>query len=407
MVGFLSYLQEDAQGKNLHLEHLEDEILNFGIGGARGAINFLQSLRDMLSGSSRSSVNMTVKWDGAPAIFAGTDPSDGKFFVAKKGVFNKTPLLYKSTQEINKDSKLPQALKPAFTIALQEFSKLGIKGVLQGDLMFTSGSLESETIDGERYTTFQPNTIVYAVPKMSELEQKIKAAKIGVVWHTTYTGNTLESMKASFGVNISGLRKSKNVWMDDASYRDTSGTSTFTKTETAAVTTKLSQCGRIFKKINSAQLGRFLKFQNGFTGKAPERILIGCPRIDFLHPKFDSVNKTKKELLNEFIIPSDKKIITIATAGSSADLSDEDLHKVQENVNTRNSNPPDVFLEASIYRELREMTVKIIEEVAANFPQYHVVLKPHPNEVPKFWVDLVEEKNLKNITIMIFFVGEL
>ena len=102
MVGFLSYLQEDAQGKNLHLEHLEDEILNFGIGGARGAINFLQSLRDMLSGSSRSSVNMTVKWDGAPAIFAGTDPSDGKFFVAKKGVFNKTPLLYKSTQEINK-----------------------------------------------------------------------------------------------------------------------------------------------------------------------------------------------------------------------------------------------------------------------------------------------------------------
>ena len=267
MVGFLSYLEEDAQGKNLHLEHLEDEILNFGIGGARGAINFLQSLRDMLSGSSRSSVNMTVKWDGAPAIFAGTDPSDGKFFVAKKGVFNKTPLLYKSTQEINKDSKLPQALKPAFTIALQEFSKLGIKGVLQGDLMFTSGSLEAETIDGERYTTFQPNTIVYAVPRMSDLDKQMRAAKIGVVWHTTYSGNTLESMKASFGVNISGLRKSKNVWMDDASYRDTSGTSTFTKTETAAVTTKLSQCGRIFKKINSAQLGRFLKFQNGFTGK--------------------------------------------------------------------------------------------------------------------------------------------
>ena len=129
MVGFLSYLNEDAQGKNLHLEHLEDEILNFGIGGARGAINFLQSLRDMLSGSSRSSVNMTVKWDGAPAIFAGIDPSDGKFFVAKKGVFNKTPLLYKSTQEINKDNKLPQALKPAFIIALQEFSKLGIKAV--------------------------------------------------------------------------------------------------------------------------------------------------------------------------------------------------------------------------------------------------------------------------------------
>ena len=110
MRGFSSYLIEDAQGKNLHLEHLEDEIINFGIGGARGAINFLQSLRDMMAGSSRSSVNMTVKWDGAPAIFAGVDPSDGKFFVAKKSVFNKTPLVYKTTREITSATELPQAL---------------------------------------------------------------------------------------------------------------------------------------------------------------------------------------------------------------------------------------------------------------------------------------------------------
>ena len=136
MIGFSSYLTEDANGKNLHLEHLEDEIINFGIGGARGAINFLQSLRDMLAGSSRSSVNMTVKWDGAPAIFAGTDPSDGKFFVAKKSVFNKTPFLYKSTQEINNAKELPAALKPQFVIAFQEFSKLGIKGCL----LYTSPS---------------------------------------------------------------------------------------------------------------------------------------------------------------------------------------------------------------------------------------------------------------------------
>ena len=267
MIGFSSYLTEDANGKNLHLEHLEDEIINFGIGGARGAINFLQSLRDMLAGSSRSSVNMTVKWDGAPAIFAGTDPSDGKFFVAKKSVFNKTPLLYKSTQEINNAKELPAPLRPQFVIAFQEFSKLGIKGVLQGDLMFTNATLETDTIDGQRYTTFQPNTIVYAVPKMSDLEQKIKAAKIGVVWHTTYTGDSLEKMKASFGANISRLRKSRSVWMDDASYRDTSGASTFTKQETDLITSKLSVVGRTFRTINSAQLNQFLRLQNSFTGK--------------------------------------------------------------------------------------------------------------------------------------------
>ena len=73
---------------------------------------FYNALRDMLSGNARSSINMTVKWDGRSAIFAGVDPSDGKFFVAKKSVFNKTPLLYKTRKEINDDPKLPQALKP-------------------------------------------------------------------------------------------------------------------------------------------------------------------------------------------------------------------------------------------------------------------------------------------------------
>ena len=128
-------LLEGKEGKNLHLEHIEDEILNFGVPGGRAAINFVRSLRDMLAGESRSSVNMTVKWDGAPAIFAGTDPSDGKFFVAKKSVFNVSPKLYKTDAEI--DADLSGDLNAKFKVALAEFSKLGIKGVLQGDLMNT------------------------------------------------------------------------------------------------------------------------------------------------------------------------------------------------------------------------------------------------------------------------------
>jgi len=135
MKTFIDMLNEDKGGKNLHLEHLEDEIINYGITGGRAALNFLQSLRDMMAGSSRSSVNMTVKWDGAPAIFAGIDPEDDKFFVAKKSVFNVSPKLYKTNKEINDD--LSGALNSKFKIALSEFSKLGITGVLQGDLMFT------------------------------------------------------------------------------------------------------------------------------------------------------------------------------------------------------------------------------------------------------------------------------
>jgi len=262
MISFIE-LTEDKGGKNLHLEHLEDEIINYGIGGGRAAFNFLRSLRDMLAGANRSSVNMTVKWDGAPAIFAGVDPEDGKFFVAKKSVFNVSPKLYKTESEINAD--LSGALVGKFKIALKEFSKLGITGVLQGDLMFTD-DVETETIDGTKCYTFQPNTIVYAVPVDSKLGAIIRKAKIGIVWHTTYTGDVLQDMKASFGVNISSLNKSSSVWMDDATYKDVSGKATFTATETEEVTTILSQVGKTFHKINAGQLRSFLKLQESMTG---------------------------------------------------------------------------------------------------------------------------------------------
>ena len=260
---FLELLSEDKGGKNLHLEHLEDEILNYGVDGGRAAINFLRSLRDMLAGNSRSSVNMTVKWDGAPAIFAGTDPADGKFFVAKKSVFNVNPKLYKSNEEIDED--LSGALNSKFKVALSELSKIGIKGVLQGDLMFTD-DIETDTIDGVSYYTFQPNTIVYAVPTDSDLGKAMNRAKIGVVFHTTYEGDSLQDMKASFGADIKGLKKISSVWMDDATYKDTSGRSTFTAKETEKVTKYLSDTGRTFQRINANGLKAFLRLQDSMTG---------------------------------------------------------------------------------------------------------------------------------------------
>ena len=262
MIRFSEMLLEDKGGKNLHLEHLEDEIINYGVDGGRAAINFLRSLRDMLAGNSRSSVNMTVKWDGAPAIFAGTDPEDNKFFVAKKSVFNVSPKLYKTNAEI--DADLSGDLNAKFKVALAEFSKLGINGVLQGDLMYTD--LENNIIDGKKYYTFQPNTIVYAVPVDSDLGKIMKTSKIGVVWHTTYTGNALQDMKASFGVNIKGLNKPSSVWMDDATYKDASGTATFNSKETEQVTSILSQTGKTFQRINGPMLRKFIQLQESFTG---------------------------------------------------------------------------------------------------------------------------------------------
>jgi hypothetical protein len=263
MISFSEMILEDKANKNLHLEHAEDLILDHGVDGGRAALNFLRSLRDMLSGSARSSVNITEKWDGAPAIFAGIEPETGDFFVAKKSVFNVSPKLYKTAKEIDDD--LSGALNEKFKVALKEFSKLGIKGVLQGDLMFTS-DVETETIDGVKYYTFQPNTIVYAVPVDSDLGKTINKAKVGIVWHTTYTGDTLQGMTASFGADISGLKKPSSVWMDDATYKDVSGKATFTAKETETITAILSQVGKTFNKINANGLRKFLTVQNGMTG---------------------------------------------------------------------------------------------------------------------------------------------
>ena len=263
MLRFTEVITESKAGKNLHLEHIEDEIINHGVDGGRAAINFLRSLRDMLAGNARSSINMTVKWDGAPAIFAGIDPADDKFFVAKKSVFNVDPKLYKTEQEIDDDLK--GTLNSKFKTALEHLGTIGIRGVIQGDLMFTD-DVTKETIDGTEYYTFQPNTIVYAVPVDSDLGTVINNAKIGVVWHTTYKGTELQDMTASFGVDISGLKKSSNVWMDDATYKDVAGKATMTSKETAAVTADLSNTGKTFKKINAVKLRKFLNLQESMTG---------------------------------------------------------------------------------------------------------------------------------------------
>lgn len=274
-----NYLTEAEQ--NVHMEHVEDLVFNEGVEGTRKAINFLRDLRDMLAGHSTTKITATVKWDGAPAIFAGVDPRDGKFFVAKKGVFNKEPKVYKTHKDIDLDTSGDLAVK--LKVALTEFKKLGIKkGVYQGDLMFTKADLKTEMIDGEKYTTFHPNTIVYAVPYDSELGRKIRGAKIGVVWHTTYTGNSFETMSASFGKAIaSQLTHTPSVWMDDANYKDYSGTATFTKAETDAVTSMLSKAGTLFQSIKAdtingisqdADLLMLVKTYNNSKVRAGEKI---------------------------------------------------------------------------------------------------------------------------------------
>ena len=252
MKSLSGYLSE-AAGKNTHMTHIEDLILDGGVKGARQAILALRSLRDMLSGNSKKSVDITVKWDGAPAVFAGEDPRDGSFFVAKKGIFNSNPKIYKSHEDIKADTS--GDLTKKLILAFDELQKLGIKGVIQGDFMFDNSDLKRETIDGKSFLVFHPNTIAYTVPADSALAKEIRAAKIGIVWHTIYSGSTFETMQAEFGREIvPKLKKTKSVWMVDATLPDLSGTATLTANETEEVTKNLSEAGKLFKQISSSTL---------------------------------------------------------------------------------------------------------------------------------------------------------
>jgi len=215
-----------TQDTNTHLEHLEDDIINRGSQGGINAINFLKSVRNMLAGNSRAKVNITVKWDGAPAIICGINPENGKFFVGTKSVFNKTPKINYTNRDIdqNHGGEVSKKLK----VCLTYLSKLNIKGILQGDLLFTDDT-KTVAIDGESMISFTPNTITYAVPKDSTLGARIATAKMGIVFHTQYNGKDMKSLSASFGT-VKGS-SNRNVFLASAAYKDTTGSSTFNQQE--------------------------------------------------------------------------------------------------------------------------------------------------------------------------------
>jgi len=223
MFSFKGFTTND---KNTHLEHLEDDIINRGSSGGVNAINFLKSVRDMLAGHSGAKINTTVKWDGAPAIICGVNPENGKFFVGTKSIFNVTPKINYTTADIRKNHTGAVAQK--LSVCLAHLSSLNIKQILQGDLLFTNDT-KSASIGGEKMITFTPNTITYAVQANSNIGRKIARAKMGIVFHTMYTGKDMKSLNASFG-NVRGSGNSR-VWVASASYKDDSGSITFTKSE--------------------------------------------------------------------------------------------------------------------------------------------------------------------------------
>jgi hypothetical protein len=258
MIRLNQYLKEAAAEKDRHLTHIEDAVLEGGVAGTRNAIEFLRSLRDMFAddgqtlSEARGSLILRTKFDGAPAIYAGINPENGKFFVGSKSIFAKNAKLNYTEADVRANHV--GGLADKLSAALKYLPELGITGIVHGDFMFSHNELKSETIDGKKYITFRPNTITYAVPANSALARQVLSAKIGIVFHTTYHGKTMDTLQTHFDINVNNFRPSKNVWYRSNKFTDVTGRATLTKSENNKLTGILSQAGSTFRTIPASVL---------------------------------------------------------------------------------------------------------------------------------------------------------
>ena len=240
------------EGKaNTHLTHLEELILTRGEQGYEMAKAFLLEMIRVLKGDGNTKVSTSVKWDGAPAIFAGINPDNGKFFVGTKSIFNKVPKINYTMEDIDRNHGHAPGLVDKLKKALYYLPSLGIKKILQGDFMFDDEMLKVIDVDGEPHYRFKPNTIVYAAPVNSKMGQQIKNAKFGIVFHTTY--DSLQS-GASFGADVSGLRRRPDVWFDDAFFKNDTGYVTLTDDDVQRVQSLVNEADQVNSKINYENL---------------------------------------------------------------------------------------------------------------------------------------------------------
>ena len=217
--------------KRTHLEHIEDIVITDGYEGGKAVLEYFRGLLLTLKGTSSEAMSVSVKWDGAPAVVCGINPDNGKFFVGTKSVFAKAAKINYTKKDIANNHGTDD-LGQKLLKCLVHIKKLNIQGVVQGDLLFTDEDITRKNVDGRPHLTFTPNTITYAVPEGGELSKQIDRAKVGIIFHTTYVGDSLAEMNAKGGADVSGFAQSPDVFFDNASYKDVSGSAKFTDDET-------------------------------------------------------------------------------------------------------------------------------------------------------------------------------
>jgi hypothetical protein len=338
------------------MTHLEDLVLDDGYTGAREALAYLEGVRGMLAQGGDRSQQVTVKWDGAPAIVCGTDPETGKFFVGTKSVFGATPKLGRSHEEID-DVYGESPVVDKLHLAYDNLKKLGIEGIVQGDMMFTKDSLKKETIDGVEYITFRPNTITYAVPANTEMAKRITAADMGIVFHTAYTGNTIQDLQSSFGVAVKGFNKTPSVWVDDAFYKDYTGSATLSDKQNDIIKRGIKQ---IANTLASTDTDKF-----DTVTQQPDFKKFVQPYINNLVRKNQSVGDSNAFIkgFQQFFQGKMQGEISKLKGGPDSPAAQNRLQKIQDLENSFVENKNTLFNVLTVYKQINNLKLMLIKKL--------------------------------------------
>ena len=355
---FIRQIILEAENKNTHLEHLEDNIFNKGFQGAKEAVNYLYSLHEMLEGNSKTPISMTTKWDGAPAIIAGKDPETGKFFVGTKGVFAKKPKINFTDKDIEENHPA-EGLQEKLKTALKYLRNLNWNTVVQGDMLYTKSDLQTETVDGQEVLLFKPNTIVYAVPTDSDLAKQIASSEMGIVWHTEYTGGpTLADTQAKFGFDSSQLGQTSSVWHRDAIIKDFSGTVTLTQEESDNVMSAITEADTYLKSIDSETF-KWLEQGNDLIGKDFLQQLKAHVNNNIRAGAFDEPTKFAQGFVQKYIEFMQKKIDGYKTQAKQDEMTD----KLVQGVKFIKEHVPGIVAVYDLYLKIIEAKIRIVKKL--------------------------------------------
>ena len=214
MQTFKTFITEEEEGAKLkHITHVEDRPLQNGSSGFKRSYDVLTAAHNHIKSGGHSSA-LTMKYDGSPAIVFGRHPETGKFFVASKSAFNKNPKINYSHEDIEKNHGHAPGLTEKLHSALNHLKKISPKsGVYQGDLMFSERDKKEEKDGG---VSFEPNTIRYKAK--GEDADKVRRAKLGVVVHTQYHGDDINSMRADSHPDLHHFASHPDVWTKPANH---------------------------------------------------------------------------------------------------------------------------------------------------------------------------------------------